>query len=136
MAMDLSVKKIYVSSTLTLGAILLLGCAGTYITKETMTVGAIGRSYIKACKTPKEEDAITSLASSKEGSQALESRKWARIVGDTKGNVAATTVPLQYDSYCVEIGNNTPPSGFWGHVFDFLVTAAPFVAMAFGIPAL
>ena len=131
--MSLSVKQYYVSSTLTFGAILLTGCAGAVISSDRMAIGAIGRSYIEACKEPVKENAITSLANQ---SVQLEARAWARFVGDAEGNTAATTVPLEHEKYCVKIGNNTPPSGFWASFMDFLGGIAPYVAMAFGIPAL
>ena len=37
---------------------------------------------------------------------------------------------------CVEMGNKTAPQGTIGKLFDFLATIAPFVALAFGVPAL
>lgn len=124
----------YVGSIPTWGAILLLlsGCAGAYITKEQMVIGAVGRSYIKSCREPIKENAITAMATTITSTQP-EMRRWARVIGDSKGNFAATTLPLEHERYCVEIGNNTPPSGFWGKFVDLLASLAPYVAAGLGI---
>lgn len=100
-----------------------------------MTVGAVGRSYIEACRTPVKENAVTTMIEQKTGSNQIEARKWAMIAGSPDGTVA-TTVPFNYQEYCVKIGNNTPPSGFWSSVIDLIASLAPYAAAYFGFGAL
>jgi hypothetical protein len=91
-----------------------------------MLVASIGKTYVKVCR-PEQETVIEN--------GKPEMARWAKLAGNS---IEGTTVaiPMISDGYCVQVGNNTPPQGVLGKLFDFLSAVAPFVAMAFGIPAL
>lgn len=109
----------------------LSGCAGAYIEKDRMFVMSLGKSYIKACRPDQEQVAVPVAIFNGKPEMA----RWARLTGDTiDGTLEA--IPMVSNNTCVVVGNNTPPQGVWGKMFDFLASVAPFVAMAFGIPAL
>jgi len=106
------------------------GCAGALIEKDRMFVGAVGKSYIKTCRMNDNKPVVLNEEVRPELSRWVSIRS-VRVDGET-----VTVATPSDERYCVEIGNNTPPQGVWGKLFDFLTSVAPFVAMAFGIPAL
>lgn len=135
MAMSLSVKQYYVSSTLTLGAILILltSCGGAYVTRDKMIAGSIFKTYVKVCRPDQVTVHTPGLV---QPNPKPEMAQWTKVSGNTETGEIITTGPVISDGYCVEIGNNSPPQGFWGKFFDFLASAAPIVGLAFGVPAL
>lgn len=137
MAMNLSVKQVYVSSTLTLGAILMLltSCGGALIERDRMIALSMMRTYVKVCRPDNVTVPVPGNTASGNASGKPEMARWALLSGDTV-NGTTVAVPVISDGYCMEIGNNTPPQGFWGKFFDFLASAAPVVGLAFGVPAL
>ena len=128
--MSLSVKQYYVSSTLTFGAILLafslIGCAGALVEDNRMVIISVGKNYINTCRMGSQEPVVAPTG------ETLPVGRWARIESTANGTVGYPDV----GRYCVEIGNKTPPTGWFGHLMEFLGSVAPFVALAFGIPVL
>ena len=135
MAMSPSVKRYYVSSTLTLGAILmfLTSCGAAYLERDRMVAISMMRTYVKVCRPDQATMRVPGSTSIESGKPEM--ARWAKLSGDTV-NGTTLAIPVISDGYCVEIGNNTPPQGFWGKFFDFLAAAAPIVGLGFGIPAL
>ena len=119
--------KLCLSFTLIL---LMSGCAGALIEKDRMYVGAVGKSYIKTCRMNDNKPVVLNEDARPELS------RWVSIKSTMVNGETVTVATPSDEKFCVEIGNNTPPQGVWGKLFDFLGSVAPFVAMAFGIPAL
>jgi hypothetical protein len=142
MVMSPSVKRYYISSTLILGAILmfLTSCGGAYVSRDQMIAGSMFKTYVKVCRPDQMSDPIPGIIrpGAREGNELPkpEMARWTRISGSTATDEIVTVGPVISDGYCVEIGNNSPPQGFWGNFFEFLAAAAPIVGLAFGIPAL
>lgn len=147
MAMIPSVKRYYVSSTLTFGAILMLltSCGGAYVGRDQVFAMSMFKTYVKVCRPhAPDADAGTMTDPAVNDEEGLvekpEIARWRYIRGSTVSETveAIPMDPLPVVAYvdCLEIGNNTAPQGFWGHLFEFLASAAPVVGLAFGVPAL
>ena len=149
--MSLSVKQYYVSSTLTFGAILMLllsGCGGAYVGRDQVVAMSFFKTYVKVCR-PTVPDAVVSPESNHKPNEVdddeglvekPEMARWKSIRGSTEYDeveaIPMDPVPVVAYVDCLEIGNNTPPQGFWANLFEFLAAAAPVVGLAFGVPAL
>lgn len=107
MAVNRSVKARYVSSTLTLGAILLFtACAGVFIDNDRLMMVSIGRNEVKAC---------------------------TELIVPVGAEFELEGPP---ERTCIEMGNKSQPQGTMAKFFSLIADLAPFVALAFGIPAI
>jgi len=100
------------------------------------------KTYVKVCR-PHASDAETGSVSPDHEEGLVEKPEMARwkiirgsSVSETVEAVPMDPLPVVAYVDCLEIGNNTPPQGFWANLFEFLAAAAPVVGLAFGVPAL
>lgn len=138
MAVNRSVKARYVSSTLTLGAILMLltSCGGAYVGRDQVVAMSWFKTYVKVCR-PVSEGLPVPVGKEWEVEKP-ETTQWVGINETIEAIPRGphSDIPVVAFVDCLEIGNNTPPQGFWAHLFEFLASAAPVVGLAFGVPAL
>jgi len=121
---------------------LLTSCGGAYVGRDQVFAMSLFKTYVKVCR-PHAPDVNTGLTGPDHEEGLVERPEMARwkyirgsSVSETVEAVPMEALPVVAYVDCLEIGNNTPPQGFWANFFEFLAAAAPVVGLAFGVPAL
>lgn len=122
----------------------LTSCGGAYVGRDQVFAMSMFKTYVKVCR-PSVPDVQTESIDQQPGTddglvEKPEMARWKSIrgstVSDTVEAIPMDPIPVVAYVNCLEIGNNTPPQGFWANFFEFLAAAAPVVGLAFGVPAL
>jgi len=125
--------------------LLLSGCGGAYVGRDQVVAMSFFKTYVKVCRptvpdAPVESGTDSQLDPDEGLVEKPEMARWKSIRGSTEYDeveaIPMDPVPVVAYVDCLEIGNNTPPQGFWANLFEFLAAAAPVVGLAFGVPAL